>query len=98
VCPYRIDTLFLEKNTESLNLKIIEARLREAIWNRYKYIPFRQAPPFRVGSFTNSNYFKNLEIFKSQRKTLDHLLTITHPSLLSTFDLRSFRLLLSIPL
>ena len=30
------------------------------------------------------NYFRNLEIFKSERKTLDHLLTITQPSLRPT--------------
>jgi len=34
-------------------------------------------------------YFKNLEIFKSGRFALDHLLILTQPSLLSSCDLRS---------
>ena len=44
-------------------------------------------------------YLKNLEIFKSGKFALDHLLVLTQPSLLSSCDLRScFAFLLSGPL
>ncbi len=42
----------------SLQAPPFKAGLREAIWNRY--IPFREAPPFRAGSFT---FYETINIY-----------------------------------
>lgn len=57
-------------------------------WQYYRYLHHK--------IWLNAYDLKNFAIIKSPKTTLDHLVTLTHPILLSTFDLRSVLRLFSV--